>query len=149
MSYNKEKFNGFFKESGGMIFLSIILALLGLIQKELFFIIVLFYIYLIKFFASDFLGKKARKRISIGIWVACIITFASGYYVNHYLPQGEMYTTGEIVCLNDGRGPCGEEHREDLIGLDNPNWAIFLKEYDTVLLMALVLAGLSTMRNSE
>jgi len=54
-----------------------------------------------------------------------------------------MYPTGEIVCQNDDRGPCGEKYKEDLRGLDNPNWAIFLKEYGIGLIMALFFAGLT------
>ncbi len=49
------------------------------------------------------------------------------YYVNHYMPHGSMHLTGDIVCMNDGRGPCGEERVEDLSKIDIPDWAKFLR----------------------
>ncbi|WP_367159112.1 DUF6804 family protein [Erythrobacter sp.] len=49
------------------------------------------------------------------------------HYVNHYMPHGPMYWTGDYVCLHDGRGPCGPEMLEDMTKLDIPEWAKFLR----------------------
>jgi hypothetical protein len=76
------------------------------------------------------------------IWLAVISLGGGVYYVNHYLPHGPMYDTGDVVCQNDGRGPCGEEYKEDFRSLDIPQWAKFLKGSEAeLLLMGLVFAG--------
>jgi hypothetical protein len=130
------------KENSGMTILSILLLTLGIFSRDKFFIIVLLYIYSIKLLLSDYFREKTKKYIAMVIWTVAIFVFASGYYVNHYLPRGEMYPTGDIVCQNDDRGPCGEEYKEDLRGLDNPSWAIFLKENGIPLMIALAFAGI-------
>lgn len=77
------------------------------------------------------------------IWLAAISLGGGIYYVNHYLPHGPMYATGEVVCQNDDRGPCGEEHKEDYRRLDIPDWAKLLKGSEAeLLLMSLVVAGI-------
>ena len=80
---------------------------------------------------------------------AIVFWFAAGTlgggldYVNHYLPRGPMYATGDIVCLNNDRGPCGAERKEDYRNLNIPDWAKLLKGSEaTLLLFALVLAGI-------
>jgi len=60
---------------------------------------------------------------SVGAVLICLTV-----YVNYNMPRGPKYYTGEIVCMNDGRGPCGEEMREDLSELDIPLWAKFLRQ---------------------
>lgn len=140
----KKKILSLLKENSGMAILSILLLVLGIFSKDSFFIIALIYIYIIKLLLSDYFGEKTKKYIAIVIWTVAIFVFVSGYYVNHYLPKGEMYPTGEIVCQNDDRGPCREEYKEDLRGLDNPSWAIFLKKNGVSILIALVFAGSMT-----
>lgn len=82
-----------------------------------------------------------------GIWLAAISLGGGIYYVNHYLPHGPMYATGDVVCQNDDRGPCGEEYREDFQGLDVPDWAKFLKGSKAeLLLMGFVFAGIIASR---
>jgi hypothetical protein len=77
------------------------------------------------------------------IWLAVIGLGGGVYYVNHYLPHGPMYATGDVVCQNDDRGPCGEEYREDFHRLDIPDWAKFFKGSEAeLLLMGLVFAGI-------
>ena len=64
------------------------------------------------------------------------------FYVNHYLPHGPSYPTGDIVCQNDDRGPCREEYKEDLRGLNIPNWAKFLRGSEGWgLVIGLLIAG--------
>jgi hypothetical protein len=52
-----------------------------------------------------------------------------------------MHPTGDIVCMNDGRGPCGEERVEDLSELDIPDWAKFLRSH---LMLTVLFFGIST-----
>lgn len=76
------------------------------------------------------------------IWLAAISLGGSIYYVNHYLPRGPMYATGDIVCQNGDRGPCGEEYREDFYRLNISEWAKLLKGSEAkLLLMGFVFAG--------
>lgn len=65
------------------------------------------------------------------------------FYVNWYMPHGPKYPTGEIVCQNDDRGPCGEQYKEDTRNLDIPEWAKFLRTSEaTLLVMGLLFAGI-------
>jgi len=77
------------------------------------------------------------------IWVAVVILMGGIYYVNHYLPRGPFVYTGEVVCENDDRGPCGEQRVEDIRGLRIPDWARFLKTSEAQLLLyGLVFGGI-------
>jgi hypothetical protein len=78
-----------------------------------------------------------------GIWLAAIGLGGGIYYVNHYLPHGPMYDTGDVACQNDDRGPCGEQYEEDFHRLNIPDWAKFLKGSEAeLLLMGLFVAGI-------
>ena len=80
---------------------------------------------------------------TIVVWIASFGVLGSIYYVNHYLPHGPMYPTGDIVCQNDDRGPCKEAYKEDMRGLDIPSWAKFFKRADgKILWIVLLTAGL-------
>lgn len=88
-------------------------------------------------------NKKFLLILKIVIWTAFCLVFGLGYYVNHYLPHGSMYPTGEYVCMNDDRGPCEEAYEEDLSGLSIPEWAKFLRgNGGFLLLFGLGIAGL-------
>lgn len=64
------------------------------------------------------------------------------YYVNHYLPKGPEYPTGEVICRNDDRGPCYPEYIEDVRYLNISSWAKFFKKSEGELLwMALLFLG--------
>jgi hypothetical protein len=62
------------------------------------------------------------------------------YYVNHYMPHGEYYPTGEYVSRYEG-GPMVEQYKEDLRELNIPNWAKFLRVHGIGLSLILVIAG--------
>ncbi len=64
------------------------------------------------------------------------------YYVNNYMPHGQMIATGQEVCINDGR-TCGEKYVEDTRNLDIPDWVRFLKEEAETLIFALIFIGIS------
>jgi len=88
-----------------------------------------------------------RKWIII-VWVAFVITTVLIFYVNNYLPKGEMYSTGDIVCQNDDRGPCREEYKEDLTGFSG--WVKFFKGSEGMLLWAgLLFAGIVVSSKKE
>ena len=80
------------------------------------------------------MNKRFWGILSKIIWVAFFIVCGLTYYVNHYLPHGPSYSTGEIICQNDGRGPCGEEYKEDLRGINIPNWAKLFRNDGWILL---------------
>lgn len=67
--------------------------------------------------------------IVVGVFGTCAaVAFTLTFYVNYYMPRGPQYPSGDIVCMNDGRGPCGEEMLEDTSNLNIPNWATFLRK---------------------
>ena len=72
----------------------------------------------------------SRKNNIIFIVIACSAVVASSvllYSANHFYPKGSMYQTENIVCLNDDRGSCGKEYRENLNELQVPEWVKFFK----------------------
>ena len=131
------------KKHLGLIILTILLVSLDIYKEEVFFTIFLIYGLFIKFLLSDFVKGKLRKLLAIIIWTAFIIFSGLTVYVNYYLPHGPRYPTGEIVCQNDDRGPCGEEYKEDLRELNIPSWAKFIRQSEGMLsLLGLLFAGL-------
>lgn len=74
-----------------------------------------------------FLPNKLWRTLAIALWTAALITFALGYYVNHYMPHGRIEATGDYQCANDERGPCYPGVVEDLKGVNIPKWAKFLR----------------------
>ncbi len=87
------------------------------------------------------MNKKYYNHLAKLIWWVTALTFGLVIYVNYFMPHGSFYPTGEIVCQNDGRGPCNEEYKEDMSELDIPNWAKFLREYFVlVILVEFILA---------
>lgn len=131
------------KNHSGLIVLAIILILLDIYHKELFLTILLFYGLLIKLFLSKLITGKLRKVLIMVIWTTFIGLFGLTFYVNYYLPHGASYPTGEIICQNDDRGPCGKEYKEDLRGLNIPDWAKFLRKSEgELLLFGLLFAGI-------
>jgi len=74
------------------------------------------------------MNKNFWLILTITIWVAFIIVTGLIYYTNRYMPHGETKSTGDYVCLNDDRGPCKEEYKENLRNVDIPNWAKFFKQ---------------------
>lgn len=89
------------------------------------------------------MSKKSLAIITKLIWASFFVVSIMIYYVNHYMPSGPSYPTGEYVCINDDRGPCSPEYKEDLRGLNIPNWAKFFKRSESELLwIGLLLAGI-------
>jgi len=131
------------KQKWSLILVAIILLALDIWHKEIFFSILFAYGLLIKFFLSDFLSAKLRKIFAIIIWTVFVVLVGLTVYVNYGMPHGPSYPTGDIVCQNDDRGPCGEEYKEDLRNVDIPNWAKFLRKSEgQLLLFGLLFAGI-------
>jgi hypothetical protein len=76
-----------------------------------------------------------RMALLILLWSAFFWVAGVAYYVNHYLPHGQRYATGDFVCQNDDRGPCGEQSIEGLTDVDIPNWAQFFRNGPWVLVL--------------
>jgi hypothetical protein len=64
-------------------------------------------------------------------------------YVNYYLPHGPFQNTGYVTCQYDDRGRCGDVYKEDLNALALPWWAKFIRSYDVILLIGLLVAWFS------
>lgn len=123
--------------------LIILAVLLDLYHGGVFLTILLSYGLFIKFLFSDLVTGKLRKTLSVMIWILFILLSASTFYVNHYLPHGPSYPTGEFVCQNDDQGPCGEQYKEDMSNLDIPGWAKFLRQSGgSLLILGLAFAGI-------
>jgi hypothetical protein len=76
------------------------------------------------------------------IWACCLLLVGAGYYANHYMPKGPLIDTGDVVCMNDDRGPCGEKYMEDTRFLAIPAWGKILKEdYSFWLILGAAFAG--------
>lgn len=86
------------------------------------------------------MDKKTYNTLSIVVWWIFGISMALTIYVNYYMPHGPSYPTGDIVCQNDDRGPCGEEYKEDMRNIHIPEWAKFVRRY-----FALFFIGLPTL----
>ena len=88
------------------------------------------------------LSRRAAKMVSMSIWTLLALVLVLTFYVNHYMPHGPSYPTGDVVCQNDDRGPCGDEYKEDTSHLDIPEWAKFLREDFLLVIISLVFSGM-------
>ena len=132
-----------FKNNLGKFLLSVILVGLSIWHSTYFYVGALVYGMAMYLLWGASLKTNVRRFLSITVWIASVIIFGAGVYVNYWLPHGPSYSTGEIVCQNDERGPCGEQYKEDLRGLDIPIWAKFLRQSEgELLLLALLFAGI-------
>ncbi len=128
-----------FKENKGIIIWSIILLSLGIYHRDLFFIIVLAYTYIIKFLLADILKKKTRKNIAMSLLVFIGIFFVLVLYVNNFMPRGEMIDLTEYGCEpNRNREEYEDCYREDMRNLQIPEWAKILRSNWLVIEFALI-----------
>lgn len=81
------------------------------------------------------MNKKTYNNLGIIVWFLFVFSIGSTVYVNYFLPHGPSYPTGEVVCQNDDRGPCGDEYKEDMSNLNIPEWAKFMREYFLLFLL--------------
>lgn len=100
-------------------------------------------------YGIKFLTKNVSKIISIIIFILFISMCGLTDYVNQNMPHGPFYATGDIVCENDDRGPCGEEYKEDMRGLDIPKWVKFLRENFDNLFLLLPVASICCISKKE
>ncbi len=136
------------KKHLGLVILTVVLVLLDILHKELFFTVLLIYGLLIKFLLTESISKKLRKILSVTIWTAALIITFLLYYSNHYFPRGPMIDTGDVLCQNDDRGPCSEKFIEDTSNLNVPTWVKFFKGSEGELLwFGLLFAGIVIIRD--
>lgn len=148
----KDRLLIFFVEHYWVILLVSALLLFGFFSKEvsfISFIVLAMYVVVIKLFWSGALGGNVKRYVLKSIWIVAASVLVATYYVNHYMPHGESYSTGEIICQNDGRGPCTDAYKEDVTSLNIPEWAKFLRSNGTALLIALVFAGIILAESKE
>jgi len=88
------------------------------------------------------MDKKTYNIFGVIVWWIFAISMGLTIYVNYFLPHGQSYPTGEVVCQNDGRGPCGEEYKEDMSKLNIPDWAKFLREYFVLFFIGLPILAM-------
>jgi len=88
-------------------------------------------------------SKKFLSFLTMIIWVMFFVTTILLYCANHYYPKGPIFSTGDYICQNDGRGPCAEEFIEEVKSLNVPNWVKFFKKSGGELLwMGLLFMGI-------
>ena len=84
-------------------------------------------------------NRITRKRVTIILLVIIIVLGGLTFYVNNYMPKGEMIHTG----YDDDRGK--EIYAEDYRVLNIPNWAKVIKgNFSTIMLIIFYLALMST-----
>jgi hypothetical protein len=132
------------------IVLSIIAIAFYISDQDSFFIAILIYGWFLKLLNSDLIKGKIRQYLNIAIWTACAIMIVLTFYVNHYMPHGASYPTGDVVCEHDDRGRCVDEYKEDLSKLNIPDWAKFVRSSAGLCsIFGLFLAGAITSRKTE
>ena len=131
-----------FKQNFKIILFVIILLGLFFWHRDVFYIELLAYGFLLYFLHKIKMSERMRHIVSRSIWITLVIILGLTFYVNHWLPHGPLYPTGEYVCQNDDRGPCGEQYREDLRGLHIPSWAKFIRSDWEILSFALIIVGI-------
>jgi hypothetical protein len=70
------------------------------------------------------------KRLCLIVWITLFVLMGLIYYVNHYMPHGEYYPTGEYVSRYEG-GPMVEKYKEYLRELNIPNKNQILRYFVT------------------
>lgn len=86
---------------------------------------------------------KLKQTLTVFLWGVFALTSLLLFLANHNFPKGPQYATGDYVCQNDDRGPCGEEYKEDVSKLDVPGWVKFFKQSEGQLLwMGSLLAAI-------
>ena len=135
---------GWIKQNWVKIIIIIYVVWLSWKESNLFWIVSLILgigIYLI---LTKSIPRKIINIMSIIIWISVFMIIGLMFYINYSLPHGPSYPTGEIVCQNDDRGPCTEQYKEDMRGLDIPSWAKFIRSSEGWLLwMGLVFVGIA------
>lgn len=90
------------------------------------------------------------KKINILLWSLFAMYAIVFFYANHFYPHGSYIYTGELICRNDGRGPCDESYIEDTRKLNVPTW---VKEIRTakgeLLIYTLIIFGVYTSVKSK
>jgi hypothetical protein len=116
-----------------------IISVIGLVG-----VIFLFYKFLV--FLLNLKNKKLRRVLAVMVFVSLLVVFGLTYYVNHYLPHGQMYETGDIACQYEDR-LCNLEYKENLANLNIPEWAKFFKNntwFVLVFILGLMEIALTT-----
>jgi len=137
-----DKIGSFIKKNPVLIIASFVLISLSIFHQDSFFVVILTYGLLLKLLSSEIIKGKLRSNLAIFIWTSVVIMIGLMFYVNHYMPHGPSYPTGEYVCDHDDRGTCREEYIEDMSKLNIPDWAKFVRSSaGWCLIFALVIAG--------
>jgi len=87
----------------------------------------------IKYFSE--LTKKSIRSI---VWTAWIVAIGLVFYVNHSMPHGEYYPTGEY---DDETGR--QIYWEDMIDLNIPEWAKFIRANTNAIFIGGLLVAIS------
>lgn len=92
---------------------------------------------------------KIWEAATVVVWVTVFVLVSLTVYVNHFMPRGDFYSTGDYSCANDGRGPCGEEMKEDLSTANIPEWAKFFRDSESLVLIGILVFVGIYLGNSE
>lgn len=131
------------KKHRGMLTITSIMLVLAIRDRNLFWIGALIFIFGVNAIVTKPISTSLQTALKYSIWIPFTLLLGLIFYVNHNLPHGPAYFTGEIVCQNDDRGPCGPEYKEDLSRVNIPNWAKFCRGSEAwLILMGLAFAGI-------
>lgn len=131
------------KQNWKILALAILAILYSFWTSDILWVVLFIYGMIIRYFLIATIPEKLLNFFRVTIWVIFFLWTASMFYVNYYLPHGDSYPTGDVVCQNDDRGPCAEQYKEDMSDLNIPNWAKFLRSSGGFLTwMGLLLVGI-------
>lgn len=136
------------KENPWTFFFGLITVVIAF-RGEFFYIFAFVYYLLIRLLLSDKLDIDLRKTIKKSLWILLVVVGILTFYVNNYLPKGPFISTGDVVCMNDGRGPCEETSVEDTRNLNIPDWAKFLKNNGIHLIMSILFLAIVSSRDRD
>lgn len=140
------------KQNWKILALAVLAILYSFGTSDILWVVLFIYGMIIRYFLTATIPEKLLNFFKVTIWVVFFLWMASMFYVNYYLPHGDSYPTGDVVCQNDDRGPCGEQYKEDLSGLGIPNWAKFIRgSAGELMWIGLLFAGIviSSKNNNE
>ena len=102
---------------------------------------------------KSIITQKAWLLISIFLWISFFSFLGFVYYVNHYMPHGEIIDLTEYGCeqFKSGTLASGIEqedcYQENMDGLQIPNWAKYIRS--SWFLYALALLLISSITSSK
>lgn len=90
----------------------------------------------------DVRSTKRWKLIQVAAWTYVVVIGGATAYGNNIYPHGPAIHTGEYVCRNDDRGPCGEATIENSRRLNVPAWVKLARANESGVFLSLIAVAL-------